>query len=320
MMHHPLNWLAEYEQAIAEQLITENFDLVLHGHEHRPRINKSASVYGDSVVIPAGALYTRRVAPDPRYRNSYNFGTLDTLSRAGKVFYRAWNEDFRKWSSDERFWKDGKATFLLSSVPEEREKGAREELHELQRQFSPFIKKRTANWMNINIQHTPIEIDGHKLLEVEIGHTIELEPGSPEAFPVATKRNKRVAKLLKETHRDRLYQLVELSPEHSILDSDNELLARAEVQIGPDLTKVTYRYRMLETNEGVMKFTIGRFMRNVKIHLKSSPDHEYEFSNLGGFPSLEPVQDDFFQMSIMETEGLALPLQGYLIQWYPKLS
>ena len=260
MMHHPINWMTEYDQIISEQLLAERCQIILHGHEHRPRINKSSGVYGDSVTIPAGALYTCRVPGDPRHRNSYNFGSFDIPSYTGKVHYRVWNEEWDRWSADERFWKGGKASFLLSNVSDEREKGAREELFELQKQFSPYIKKRIANSMTIDFQHSPIEVGGRRFLNMEIGHNIEIESGPNEVFPIVTKSNKRIIRSPIPEVRERKLELISLTPDYREVrpldcakSDDSE--QRYEVDIGRETTEILYKYKVLETNEGVWKFT-----------------------------------------------------------------
>jgi hypothetical protein len=315
--------MTEYDQIISEQLLAERCQIILHGHEHRPRINKSSGVYGDSVTIPAGALYTCRVPGDPRHRNSYNFGSFDIPSYTGKVHYRVWNEEWDRWSADERFWKGGKASFLLSNVSDEREKGAREELFELQKQFSPYIKKRIANSMTIDFQHSPIEVGGRRFLNMEIGHNIEIESGPNEVFPIVTKSNKRIIRSPIPEVRERKLELISLTPDYREVrpldcakSDDSE--QRYEVDIGRETTEILYKYKVLETNEGVWKFTLGRFARSVKIRFRLSPEHFYEFTSLGGFPGPTPIMDNFLQLDTMETRNMALPLQGYLVQWYPR--
>jgi UDP-2,3-diacylglucosamine pyrophosphatase LpxH len=70
MMHHPLHWLEETEQAKAEQIVGRHCHIVLHGHEHRPNMSRLSNAFGDTVTIPAGACYNRRIPTDPRYSNA----------------------------------------------------------------------------------------------------------------------------------------------------------------------------------------------------------------------------------------------------------
>ena len=62
-------------------------DFILRGHQHEPTgIFDSWNPYGDSVVIPAGACYDRRIPADPRYANAYNFVHFGLGEWAGNLF------------------------------------------------------------------------------------------------------------------------------------------------------------------------------------------------------------------------------------------
>ena len=104
VMHHPFEWLAEFDRRSVENRLNREFHFILCGHEHEPNIKPNISVergkVGDYVIIPAGASYETRVAGNPRYTNSYNFVHFDFETRQGTIYLRRWSDRSIKWVED----------------------------------------------------------------------------------------------------------------------------------------------------------------------------------------------------------------------------
>ena len=83
VMHHPFDWLVLWAKEELENIVSENFRLVLTGHIH-----KGASVFSTcgahgAVYCVAPALFTRK-----RDELGYSFVSLDTASGQVDIVYR----------------------------------------------------------------------------------------------------------------------------------------------------------------------------------------------------------------------------------------
>jgi hypothetical protein len=105
VLHHPFDWLREFDQNDSASLLLDGCDFVLHGHLHRTATTQLISPDGAAMVIAAGACYETRQFP-----NSYNIVSVDLDDHTGEVFIRRY--------SDERggFW--AKDTLTYRSVPD----------------------------------------------------------------------------------------------------------------------------------------------------------------------------------------------------------
>ena len=77
LMHHPFDWLWEYDREDCEGLLLEGCDFILHGHLHRAGLLSLQTPDSGAVVVAAGASYEAR-----QYPNGYNFVRLDPGARA----------------------------------------------------------------------------------------------------------------------------------------------------------------------------------------------------------------------------------------------
>lgn len=110
VLHHPFDWLADFESSQIMSRLIRECDFILRGHQHESQVAVISSTYGDCVVIPAGACYDRRIPIDPRYANAYNFVHLDFKSGNGVVFLRCWNGR-DQWREDIDSCSGGKFEF-----------------------------------------------------------------------------------------------------------------------------------------------------------------------------------------------------------------
>jgi len=113
ILHHPFDWLREFDRNRIEDSLRQGCDFILRGHQHKPKVEITSGTSGNCVIIPAGASYDRRMAENPRYANSYNFVHLEFDAGNGVVFLRRWSDDGNKWLEDIASCKDGKCKFTL---------------------------------------------------------------------------------------------------------------------------------------------------------------------------------------------------------------
>ena len=90
VMHHPIDWLAEWARIEIENAIADKFHLVLSGHAHRGSAIWSSQGIGGSVFCGAPTLFSRKAD-----LLGYAFVTIDSDSRAVEVSYRQWTPTYK---------------------------------------------------------------------------------------------------------------------------------------------------------------------------------------------------------------------------------
>ncbi len=108
VLHHPLNWLTEFDRRRIEQYLGQKCQFILCGHEHDPRVNRVTGTRGDYALVPAGASYDQR-----DWANSYNFVHLELEAGRGRVYLRRWSERRVAWLKDEDAYVNGLFEFTL---------------------------------------------------------------------------------------------------------------------------------------------------------------------------------------------------------------
>jgi hypothetical protein len=117
VIHHPFDWLADFDREYIEDRLARECHFVLRGHQHRANVRLIKGTGGDCVIIPAGASYDRRVADNPRYTNGYNWVHLDFATGEGTVYLRKWSDTRNEWIEDIDTHKNGK--FAIEPLPKE---------------------------------------------------------------------------------------------------------------------------------------------------------------------------------------------------------
>jgi tetratricopeptide (TPR) repeat protein/predicted MPP superfamily phosphohydrolase len=89
IMHHPVNWLTEYEDPAVSGLIGSHFDFFLHGHEHDAWVHENVSGH---TRIAAAACYDRADKI-----NGYNVVQLNLETGDGRVWLREYDAKSAAW-------------------------------------------------------------------------------------------------------------------------------------------------------------------------------------------------------------------------------
>ena len=112
VLHHPFDWLMEFDRRRIKRPLGEGCHFLLCGHEHQSRVERVSGTDGDYVFIPAGASYDR-----PNFPNSYNFVHLDLENSKGTVYLRKWSRVRSKWIKNEDAYDNGQ--FEIDSLPKQ---------------------------------------------------------------------------------------------------------------------------------------------------------------------------------------------------------
>jgi 3',5'-cyclic AMP phosphodiesterase CpdA len=86
-MHHPFDWLRDFDRADAEALLCAGCDFVLHGHMHQIGLLQTRTPDSDAFVVAAGACYETR-----EYPNAYNYIQIDPLTGRGAIHLRTYSD------------------------------------------------------------------------------------------------------------------------------------------------------------------------------------------------------------------------------------
>ena len=91
VFHHPLDWLAEFdEQSVASRMYTA-FDVLLCGHTHRSFPEARTTSIGTSILSQAGCLYQAR-----NFFNGYQLLQIDRVAEKAEFVVRTYNDNPRR--------------------------------------------------------------------------------------------------------------------------------------------------------------------------------------------------------------------------------
>jgi formylglycine-generating enzyme required for sulfatase activity/predicted MPP superfamily phosphohydrolase len=113
LLHHPFDWLQEFDRNDCEALLMQGCDFVLHGHLHRTGLLSLTMPDAGAMIVAAGASYASR-----DYPNSYNFVQLDLGTGQGTVYLRRYSDERGGfWTKDVMTYQnvdDGQYPFELT--------------------------------------------------------------------------------------------------------------------------------------------------------------------------------------------------------------
>ena len=174
VVHHPFDWLSEFDRNHAETRLCRSCHFILRGHVHFPQVQVINGTMGDCTVIPAGACYDRRLPQDPRYTSAYNWVHLDLETSKGTVYLRRWSDQRNEWIEDIESHPRG--TYSLERLPKDlggKKLATKAPLPTLLRASPPagFEQNRTVleGYLNALIRNnTDLEPGGIKQTKVQV--------------------------------------------------------------------------------------------------------------------------------------------------------
>lgn len=87
LVHHPFDFLREFDRNVCEDLLTSGTNFILHGHLHRPAIRRLESPDSGAMVIAGGATWESQSAV-----NAYNLVSLDLPAGLGDITMRRYSD------------------------------------------------------------------------------------------------------------------------------------------------------------------------------------------------------------------------------------
>src|SRR5258707_2333928 len=87
VMHHPIDWLADWAKSELEKVISSNFQITLCGHIHANSATFSSRGVGGCIACVAPPLFTKKADV-----LGYSVIRLDSDTGAIEVAYRQWSQ------------------------------------------------------------------------------------------------------------------------------------------------------------------------------------------------------------------------------------
>jgi predicted phosphodiesterase len=114
VMHHPFEWLADFDRKATMPILNKQCNFILHGHLHEPSLKQLHEPGREPIVIAAGACFEKRSS-----QNSYNFVQIDMAANKGTIYFRIYSDkDSGFWTKDTITYceaPDGKYNFSIFS-------------------------------------------------------------------------------------------------------------------------------------------------------------------------------------------------------------
>lgn len=191
--HHPLEWLADYDESAVRSRLTTEFDLLMFGHSHNSRPEIRVSPTGRALLSQAGCLYEHR-----DYFNGYQVITLDLDDATATFDIRTYLNRPRR-TFDKAFNVAENGRFTVDIQP--RSEQASPVISGFLRQVRPIVRQAAADQVNI----------------VEAVSDLRLDPKEAFICPPLT------------LHRSASEAEAELAPEELLKTSDNfKIIGRRE--------------------------------------------------------------------------------------------
>jgi 3',5'-cyclic AMP phosphodiesterase CpdA len=87
LLHHPFDWLREFDQNDSAAMLTDSCDFILHGHLHRSAATQLTSPDSAATILAGGACYETR-----DYPNMVNWVRMDLNAGTGTVYLRRYSD------------------------------------------------------------------------------------------------------------------------------------------------------------------------------------------------------------------------------------
>lgn len=109
MLHHPLDWLKEFDRNAIYPRLISNFDMVFTGHIHTQDTHQIVKSNEKTVFYQCGTIY------DGRFFNGYALTTYDFNTREVVLNLREYYDNRRVFDKALNIAEDGQASFFLSN-------------------------------------------------------------------------------------------------------------------------------------------------------------------------------------------------------------
>lgn len=137
VMHHPTNWLIDWNENELERIVQKHFHLVISGHNHDASTLLYSRPGHGAVRVAAPALFSKKTDV-----LGYSFITLNTVTRQIQVTYRQWSQT---------------GSFVLGTVLAGNDKGF-VQFDLSQTEIPPVDPPQLLCDMHLNDKHSTLEI------------------------------------------------------------------------------------------------------------------------------------------------------------------
>ena len=160
ILHHPFNWLKEFDENESNSLLSSECHFILRGHLHKSKVEFYSSPDSNVLIIASGALYETRDNP-----NVYNFVQLNEVKGEGIIYLRRYSDEsmgfFAKDTLTYQHAPDGEYTFSLLVT-----KGITPEISS--DAFFSRISRIIINQNGLKRTAYPTDMNFHELYEKEV--------------------------------------------------------------------------------------------------------------------------------------------------------
>jgi predicted MPP superfamily phosphohydrolase len=103
VLHHPLNWLAEFDENVVSNRLYYGFDLISCGHVHDSLPIMTMTPAGNSIISQSGCLYQSR-----KFFNGYQIISIDLMAGEAEFFIRSYYDKRRAFDVDPKVSPGGR--------------------------------------------------------------------------------------------------------------------------------------------------------------------------------------------------------------------
>ncbi|WP_162261785.1 metallophosphoesterase [Bosea sp. Root381] len=171
VIHHPFEWLTEFDESAVSSRIYSHFDIVASGHIHKSLPEARVNPTGSAILSQSGCLYESR-----KYFNGYQYLKIDFENKECEFSIRSWfDAPRRSFDAASNLAKGGALTLPFVGRADENGNAISDALL---REIRPIIREAAGNHINM----------------AELGS--ELRLGAKEAFvcpPLSLKRRRHAS-------------------------------------------------------------------------------------------------------------------------------
>jgi 3',5'-cyclic AMP phosphodiesterase CpdA/CheY-like chemotaxis protein len=113
LMHHPFDWLEQFDRQWVEDALRQKCHFILHGHLHEITVAHQISPGADVAILGAGTTYEHR-----DHKNGYSFVSLDLQSDTGVIHLRRYSpERGGGWVPDTLSYPNARSNKIEIDIP-----------------------------------------------------------------------------------------------------------------------------------------------------------------------------------------------------------
>ncbi|MBN1889888.1 MAG: SUMF1/EgtB/PvdO family nonheme iron enzyme, partial [Thermoflexales bacterium] len=111
LLHHPFDWLRDFDQDDSAALLHKGCDFILHGHLHKNYATRLTTPDSTAMVLACGACYETRDFP-----NMVSWVQLDLAAGSGTVYLRRYSAaQGGFWAEDHLTYKNAPGKYALTA-------------------------------------------------------------------------------------------------------------------------------------------------------------------------------------------------------------